>query len=66
MNFRFKGKDVICNNKVIREKVMYENIDFAQLETQKLFYQHLEQVNLKQFIFKCHEDKMNYYKEINK
>lgn len=51
---------------MIREKVINEDIDFAQLEMEKLFYQQLQEVNLKQFILKCHEEKMNYYKEMNK
>ena len=66
MYFRFMAKDLIYNTKAIREKVMREKIDFAQLERQKLLELQLEEVDLKQFLLKIQQDKMNYYKEMNK
>ena len=66
MYFRFMAKDLIYNTKAIREKVMREEIDFAQLERQKLLELQLEEVDLKQFLLKIQQDKMNYYKEMNK
>jgi hypothetical protein len=66
MNFRFKAKDLMFNNSVIRDKVLHEDMDFAQLEMERLFSQGVVELNLKQFILKCHEDKMNYYKHINR
>ena len=66
MYFRFMAKDLIYNTKAIREKVMREKIDFAQLERQKLLELQLEEVDLKKFLLKIQQDKMNYYKEMNK
>ena len=66
MYFRFMAKDLIYNTKAIREKVMREEIDFAQLERQKLLELQLEEVDLKKFLLKIQQDKMNYYKEMNK
>lgn len=66
MYFRFMAKDLIYNTKAIRDKVMRKEKDFAQLERQKLVEQQLEEVDLKQFIFKIQEDKMNYFNEMNK
>jgi hypothetical protein len=63
--FHLRAKDLIYRNEIISQKVVKEELDFAEMIVEELVAQKVQTIHLKEFIHQCYGKKLEYYHSIN-